>query len=452
MCSHGRSHTRASGPAKGDLVTSSARLLTRTTVTACCAAGLGLAGAATSPGLAADGPGVTSRVSVSSSEAQTDGATYGSSAMSANGRYVVFTSEASNLVAGDTNGVSDVFVRDLVSGTTRRVSVSSADRQADAESLGGVAITPTGRYVAFTSTASNLVAHDTNGNRDVFVRDLAHGTTRRVSLTDTDRQGRLGGDAPAISADGRFVAFLSYSGNLVPRDTNGHADVFVRDRSRGTTRRVSVTSAEKQVYLGGAAPAISAGGRYVAFVSDSRSLVAGDTNKARDVFLRDRSRGTTHRVSLTSAEGQLSSYSHGPPSLSGGGRYVAFLNGGNVLVRDRAAGTTEEVSVGNGTSGGGRDSDSAPVRISGDGRYVVFTSFSALVAGDANLRDDVFVRDRVARTLERVSVSSAGTEGHGHSRTGSISDDGRLVTFSSAAPDLVLGDTNAADDQFTRTR
>jgi len=394
MCSHGRSHTRASGPAKGDLVTSSARLLTRTTVTACCAAGLGLAGAATSPGLAADGPGVTSRVSVSSSEAQTDGATYGSSAMSANGRYVVFTSEASNLVAGDTNGVSDVFVRDLVSGTTRRVSVSSAERQADAESLGGVAITPTGRYVAFTSTASNLV----------------------------------------------------------PRDTNGHADVFVRDRSRGTTRRVSVTSAEKQVYLGGAAPAISAGGRYVAFVSDSRSLVAGDTNKARDVFLRDRSRGTTHRVSLTSAEGQLSSYSHGPPSLSGGGRYVAFLNGGNVLVRDRAAGTTEEVSVGNGTSGGGRDSDSAPVRISGDGRYVVFTSFSALVAGDANLRDDVFVRDRVAKTLERVSVSSAGTEGHGHSRTGSISDDGRLVTFSSAAPDLVLGDTNAADDQFTRTR
>ena len=367
--------------------------------------------------------------------------------MSANGRYVVFTSEASNLVAGDTNGVSDVFVRDLASGTTRRIFVSSAERQADAESLGGVAITPSGRYVAFTSAASNLVGHDTNGNADVFVRDLARGTTRRVSLTDGDRQGRLGGDAPAISSDGRYVAFRSYSGNLVPRDTNGHPDVFVRDRSRGTTRRVSVTSAEKQVYLGGAAPAISAGGRYVAFVSDSRSLVAGDTNRARDVFLRDRSRGTTHRVSLTSAEGQLSSYSYGPPSLS-----AAFLNGCCVLVRDRAAGTTEEVSVGNGTSGGGRDSDSAPVRISGDGRYVVFTSFAALVAGDANLRDDVFVRDRVARTLERVSVSSAGTEGHGHSRTGSISDDGRLVTFSSGAPDLVLGDTNAADDQFTRTR
>ena len=430
----------------------SARLLARTTVTGCCAAALAVAGAVASPGQAADGPGTTTRISVSSGEAQADGATYGSSAMSANGRYVVFTSEASNLVAGDTNGVSDVFVRDLTSGMTRRISVSSAERQAGTGSLGWVAITPTGRYVAFTSAASNLVAHDTNGNADVFVRDLARGTTRRVSLTDADRQGRLGGDAPAISADGRYVAFTSYSGNLVPRDTNGHPDVFVRDRSRGTTRRVTLTSAEKQVYLGGTAPAISAGGRYVAFVSDSRSLVAGDTNKSRDVFLRDRSRGTTRRVSLTSTEGQLSAYSYGPPSLSAGGRYVAFLNGGSALVRDRTAGTTEEVSVGNGTSGGGRDSDSAPVRISGNGRYVVFTSFSALVPGDTNHRDDVFVRDRAARTLERVSVSSAGTEGHGHSRTGSISDDGRLVTFSSEAPDLVLGDTNGADDQFTRTR
>jgi Tol biopolymer transport system component len=228
--------------------------------------------------------------------------------------------------------------------------------------------------------------------------------------------------------------------------------VFVRDRSRGTTRRVSVTSAEKQVYLGGAVPAISAGGRYVAFLSDSRSLVSGDTNKARDVFLRDRSRGTTRRVSLNSAERQLASYSYGPPSLSAGGRYVAFLNGDDVLVRDRTAGTTTAVSVGNGASGGGRDSTPAPVRLSGDGRYVVFTSFAALVAGDTNLRDDVFVRDRATGTLERASVSSAGTEGHGSSRTGSISDDGRLVSFGSDAPDLVVGDTNGAEDQFTRTR
>ena len=433
-------------------MTGSTRPLIRTTVTACGAAALVVAGAATFPGQAADSPGATTRVSVSSGQTQADGPTYGSSAMSANGRYVVFTSEASNLVPGDTNGVSDVFVRDLSAGTTRRISVSSAERQADTESLGGVAITPTGRYVAFTSTASNLVAHDTNGNRDVFVRDLARGTTRRVSLTDAGRQGRLGGDAPAISADGRYVAFMSFSDNLVPRDTNRHGDVFVRDRSRGTTRRVSVTSAEKQVYLGGAVPAISAGGRYVAFLSDSRSLVPGDTNKARDVFLRDRSRGTTRRVSLNSAERQLASYSYGPPSLSAGGRYVAFLNGDDVLVRDRTAGTTTAVSVGNGASGGGRDSTPAPVRLSGDGRYVVFTSFAALVAGDTNLRDDVFVRDRATGTLERASVSSAGIEGHGSSRTGSISDDGRLVSFGSDAPDLVVGDTNGAEDQFTRTR
>ena len=420
-------------------------------LTTACAVPLGVAGTAPAGARGAELPGTT-RVSVSSSEAQSDGPSHGSSALSADGRFVVFTSEASNLVAGDTNGVGDVFVRDLSDATTRRVSVSSAERQGSGGSLGGVAISPTGRYVAFTSTASNLVAHDTNGNADVFVRDLVRGTTRRVSLTDGDRQSSLGGSDPAISSDGRYVAFGSYSGNLVRHDTNHHRDVFVRDRSKATTRRVSVTSAERQVYLGGNAPAISAGGRYVVFVSDSRSLVENDTNKARDVFLRDRSTGTTRRVSLSGTGGQLAAYSHGPASISAGGRYVAFVNGGAVLVRDRTAGSTENVATGNGAVGGARDTDSAPVRISGDGRYVVFTSFAPLVPGDTNSRDDVFLRDRRAGTLERVSVSSAGTEGHGHSRTGAISQDGRLASFFSEASDLVLGDTNAGDDVFTRSR
>jgi Tol biopolymer transport system component len=417
-----------------------------------CAAATGLTGlAAAAQGFEA--PGTTSRVSVSGAEAQSNDFSQGT-ALSANGRFVVFTSYATNLVAGDTNGTSDVFVRDLATSRTERVSLSSAERQAnqDTSTELGLAISADGRYVAFSSPATNLVAHDTNGNVDVFVRDRKGGTTRRVSLTDGDRQGGLGGTNPSISADGRLVAFSSFSRNLVRHDTNGHQDVFVRDRSRGTTRRVSLTSADKQVYLGGDRPAISAGGSYVAFVSDSRSLVPGDTNRTRDVFMRDRSKGTTTRVSLATDETQLRKTVWGAPTLSEGGRYVGFVSGSSVLVRDRTAGTTQDVAQGNGTAGGAPQSDDSPVRLSGDGRFVVFTSFAALVAGDTNNRYDVFVRDRTAGTLERASVSSAGTEGHGSSREGAISDDGRVVAFQSEAPDLAAADTNATVDVFVRRR
>jgi hypothetical protein len=270
-----------------------------------------------------------------------------------------------------------------------------------------------------------------------------------VSLTDGDRQSALGGSGAAVSDDGRLVTFSSSSGRLVRHDTNGHEDVFVRDRSRGTTRRVSVTSAEKQVYVGGNHAAISGGGRYVAFLSDSRSLVPGDTNRRRDAFLRDRVKGTTTRISVASDESQLRDTVWGPPSLSDGGRYVGFVSGSNVLVRDRTAGTTETVAAGNGVPG---QVDEAPVRLTGDGRLVVFTSGAALVAGDTNSRYDVFVEDRATGALDRVSRSTTGADGHGQSLSGALSDDGRVVAFQSAAPDLVVGDTNAADDVFLRRR
>ncbi|CAN5512520.1 PD40 domain-containing protein [soil metagenome] len=405
---------------------------------------LALALAPSAQGLEA--PGTTSRVSVSSAETQADDHSNGT-AVSANGRFVLFTSYAHDLVAGDTNRRSDAFLRDLATGRTERVSVSSAERQANRATTSelGLSVSDDGRYVAFSSAATNLVAHDTNGNVDVFVRDRRAGTTRRVSLTDGDRQGGLGGSRPALSAGGRYVAFSSFSGNLVKHDTNGHQDVFVRDRTKGTTRRVSLTSGEKQVYLGGEAPAISDGGRYVAFESDSRSVVLADTNKRSDVFVRDRTKGTTSRVSLSGDESQLRDTS-GSPSLSGGGRYVAFVSGDSVLVRDRTAGTTQV--VGDGASGsGGR----VPVGLSGDGRYVVFTSFAPL-DGDTNGRFDVFVRDRTAGTTERASVATGGTQAGASSSGGAISDDGRLVAFTSDAADLVPADTNSSTDVFVRRR
>jgi Tol biopolymer transport system component len=184
--------------------------------------------------------------------------------VSADGRYVAFHSEATNLVAGDTNGSEDVFVRDRVTGTTERVSIATGGAEGNGHSS-AESISADGRFVAFESQASNLVSGDTNGQADIFVRDRQTGTTERVSRATSGAQGNSLSGGPAISADGRFVAFLSFSTNLVPGDTNGHYDIFVRDRLNGTTERVSVATGGTQADGDSYSPAISADGRYVAF-------------------------------------------------------------------------------------------------------------------------------------------------------------------------------------------
>ncbi|MGZ4664922.1 MAG: TolB family protein, partial [Frankiaceae bacterium] len=159
---------------------------------------------------------------------QSDGR-YAGAVVSANGRYVAFISGAANLVPGDTNTESDVFVRDRRAGTTTRVSVSNTGAQANGYSY-EVAVSANGRYVAFDSNATNLVPGDTNDAQDVFVRDRRAGTTTRVSVSNSGAQGNGGSGDPAVSANGRYVAFNSFATNLVPGDTNDARDVFVRDR------------------------------------------------------------------------------------------------------------------------------------------------------------------------------------------------------------------------------
>jgi Tol biopolymer transport system component len=333
---------------------------------------------------------VTTRVSVSSHEAQGNEGSF-APAISADGRYVAFDSYASNLVRGDTNGVGDVFVRDLATGTTARVSLNSHETQGNDHS-DGPAISADGRHVAYVSIASNLAPGDTGGFWDVFVRDRSAGTTRQVSVSSHEVPGNDDSGGPAISANGRYVAFDTLASNLVKGDTNAAYDVFVRDLATGTTRRVSVDSHEVQGDAPSADPAISAGGRFVAFASDAH-LVGGDTGEIGDVFVRDRATGTTHRVSVSSHEIQ-----------------------------------------GNGHSG-------SPV-ISADGRYVAFSSAATnLVRGDTNGTVDLFVRDRLAGTTRRVSEVGFGP---------TVSADGRYVAFSSDASDLVPGDTNGFADVFLR--
>ena len=440
--------------------------------------------------------GTTERISIDGAGNQGDSSSF-SPAISANGRYVAFISAASNLVPGDNNGTTDVFVHDRQAGTTERVSVDSAGNEANGQtdwggSGGDVAISADGRFVAFASRASNLVPGDTNGSTDLFVHDRQTGATERVSVDSAGNQSTTieFGVAVAISGDGRYVAFRSYRSDLVPGDTNGspccRADIFVRDRQAGTTERVSVNSAENEAAGDNAYPSISADGRYVAFLSSASNLVSGDGNGTYDAFVRDRQAGTTERVSVDGAGNDGNGASGITTAISGGGRYVAFGSDASNLVpgdtngtrdsfvRDRQAGTTERVSVDSaGNEGNGRSLASA---ISADGRFVSFGSYASnLVPGDTNDScpdpnadpdgppappincSDVFVHDRQSGTTERVSVDSAGNEGNDNSPEGdidspAISADGGVVAFGSFASNLVPGDTNGTPDVFARDR
>ncbi|MEG3984686.1 putative Ig domain-containing protein, partial [Microcoleus sp. T3B2] len=212
----------------------------------------------------------------------------------------MFQSFASNLVTGDTNNGADIFLRDTQTNTTTRLSLDSAAAQGNSEST-NPSISPDGRYVVFRSFASNLVTGDTNNNGDIFLRDTLTNTTTRLSLDSAAAQGNNGSGNPSISADGRYVVFSSDASNLVTGDTNNRADIFLRDTQTNTTTRLSLDSAAAEGNRDSFNPSISANGRYVVFESDS-NLVTGDTNSSRDIFLRDRS-PTITRVTSTTLDG-----------------------------------------------------------------------------------------------------------------------------------------------------
>ncbi len=400
----------------------------------------------------------TVRVSLADDESQSTGAS-SISATSADGRFVAFQSTAANLVTGDSNGVADVFVRDRVGATTERASVSSAETQGNDQSV-DPALSADGLYVAFESIATNLVAGDSNGWQDVFVRDRTAGTTEVVSVSSGGTVGNDDSWDAAISADGRFVAFTSNASNLVAGDDGLAGDIFVRDRTAGTTERVSLDTGGGNPNSDSSAAAISADGRWVAFASSATDLVAGDTNSAADIFVRDRQAGTTTLVSLDSGGGPANGDS-GAPSISADGRFVAFqslasdLVAGDtntyqdIFVRDLVLGTTERVSVD--SSGTEANGVSTAASLSGDGRFAAFHSgASNLVASDTNAAVDVFVRDRQTRTTDRVSLTAGGAQAAAQSLFAAISADGRSVVFESDATNLVAGDTNLRRDIFLR--
>jgi Tol biopolymer transport system component len=422
------------------------------------AAGPTIAGVPATSGPARDG--MVSRVSESAAEDQANG---GSGlqqtvpALSASGQVVAFTSTALNLVPGDTNGVEDVFVRDRVRGTVVRASVGAGGRQSDGGSV-DASISADGRYVAFVSAATNLVRGDSNGVNDVFVRDLRAGTTRRVSVGSRGRQANGASLFPAMSADGTTVAFQTFASNLAGPgalpDTNGVEDVYVGDLSHRRTSRVSVGPDGRQLAGPSALPAISGDGRRVAFVAEY-----GGPNRF-EVWVRDR---RSHRTRLVSVRRDVAEdNSVGRPSMSASGRYVAFASSRSslvprdtnqardVFVRDLATGCFRRVSVA--ARGRQADADSEGPSLSATGRFAAFVSFAEnLVPGDTNDRSDVFLRDLRTGALERVSRADDGAPGNDHSAfflESSVSANGRHVAFESVATNLVPSDTNRRPDVF----
>ena len=273
--------------------------------------------------------GATERVSVASDGTEANGYSFEPS-ISANGQFVVFQSWAANLVTGDTNASGDILVHDRLAGTTERVSVATDGSEGNDNSYNG-RISADGRFVTFSSLATNLVTGDTNAFRDVFVHDRQTGATQRVSVASDGSQADDWSLFPRISDDGRFVAFTSPASTLVAGDTNGTYDIFVHDRVATTTTRVSVASDGSQGNWFSYRVDISADGRFVAFHSAASNLVDDDSNGQEDVFVRDRRTDTTARVSVAS-DGAESNGNSLFPSISSDGRFITFHSLGDTLV------------------------------------------------------------------------------------------------------------------------
>ena len=386
-------------------------------------------------------------VSVATGGAQADRESW-DGVPSADGRFVVFTSTAGNLSPADTNGVADVYVRDRLTGTTQLVSA----RPDGTAAVGGVAddISADGPYVVFTSTAADVVDNDFNGYSDVFVHDLVAGTTEIVSVDSDEGPGQQGSFDASISKDGRYVAFASRASLADEDSSSSNQDVYVRDRVAGTTKLVSVDRQGGEG--GGEQPSISDNGRWVSFTSKGKNLVKKDKNKKHDVFVRDVSAGKTVRVSVSSKGDEAAKRSY-ESEIAGWGRYVVFTTAAklakqdtdkqvDVYVRDRRKGKTQLVSV---TSSEQQAKGLvASPSISNDGRLVTFHAGSDLRKA-GKVTNSLYLRDRSAGTTRPLN-NRIGT-------TGSvISGNGAVVVFDAFRSDVKTPDVNGARDVFALVR
>lgn len=380
--------------------------------------------------------------------------------LNSTGRYLGFQSAASNLVPGDTNGVPDLFIKDLETGAIERINVSSQGAQSSFGCFSALHISESGQFVLFACGSPDLVPSDTNNVNDVFLRDRTAGTTLRISTAANGLEGNGASRPAGLSSDGRFALYISSASNLVPGDTNGAADLFLYDTLTGVTTiesRGSYGGEANQECLGAA---MSIDGRTLVFSSRASNLLPNDINGLVDVFLRDRVTGSLTLVSRTpqGLSGNGHSFS---PSISLTGQSISFLSlstnlapagsspGPHVFVWDQNSGVLRSVD---------RDSRGIPAEgsslfatISGEGRHCLFTSSANnLVPGDVPLTNDLFLRDLVANTTRRITVSSTGAPAQlpclpvlpvtpcgGQTINAAIASDSSLVVFDHADPALL---------------
>ncbi|MBL8765252.1 MAG: PD40 domain-containing protein [Phycisphaerae bacterium] len=388
----------------------------------------------------------------------------GAPSLSSSGRRAAFESDAANLVINDANGVSDVFTIDLDSGAVSLVSLTPGGDPGDGPSrLGRHALSDDGTVVVFESDATDLVPDDTNGVTDVFIRDLTTGRTRRLSVSSDGAQADAPCTHPTISGDGRFVAFDSTATVLSGARRPGLSAVFIHDRALGLTTRIDPPTRgnmSPKIRLGASRPALSRDGRFVAYETDENDLVPDDANGATDVVVYDRLLDRAFLASAT-ADGAPGNKDSGHAALSHDGRFVAFASDAYNLVpsdlgfcrdvfrKDLHSGRIVRASRPESDEEANGDSDWPD--LAQDGRLVAFVSrASNLVPADSNACDDVFVRDPEGGRTVRLSQPAPVAAAPGWSGSPALAPAAPCAAFVSAFPTLAPRDTNNAADVFVR--
>jgi Tol biopolymer transport system component len=415
-----------------------------------------------------------SRVSITNAGVEADGISQ-NSRINANGRYVTFESAAHNLLPVDIEPAyyRDVYVHDRYTRTTSLVSVKSdGTRGSNSYKYAGLPdISADGRYVVFESSDFLAPENEYSYGYNIYLHDMELGNTSLISIK-WDKANPAGSSSdPKISADGRYVTFVSLSKELLTNYQDdptiaGH-DVFVHDISTRTNKLVSVASNGSPANHRSDDPSISADGRYIVFVSNATNLVPGEPlNKSyqEEVFLHDQVTGETSVVSVNS-EGERSNGDSRNPEISADGRYVVFesknstnieagldrsYNSPDIYVHDRVTGKTTLVSIHNGERG--VSDESYNPRISADGRYITFESRARDLIHGITLPGGykVFIHDQVSKETRLLSYNTGGEPENGGSGNPHISADGNYITFESVSTDLVPGDTNRRKDVFVR--
>ena len=369
------------------------------------------------------------------------------------GSAISFSTVDANVIANDTNALEDVFVFNPVTGTVVRGSESSLGAQGGNFSTEAW-LSPDGRYLAFQSRAPNLVPSDGDGTNDVFIKDLSTGQTVRVSELGGGLDATSHSEGLSISADGRYALFTTRADNLAVGTTIGRFNIVLRDMTTGAFQLISEDSGGVEGNNNSRGGVISEDGQWAVFRSEASNLVAGDLAGQRDIFIRDLNTWEIRRVTETNT-GVESNSATDYFDVSSDGRYVVFSNSStnlisesdtngtsDVFIRDMLTGEISRVSEN--SQGVQANGQSRAVSISADGRFVVFESMASnLDSTDTNGTWDVFVKDLLTGDLNRVS-----TEGNGASTNGQISSDGRFILFKSLASNLAENDSNGTYDLF----